>query len=537
MSFRRSIQIISLTAFLVLLFIAAASSSVDHLNLNFFLRLDPALILITAISGRVVSLAFIPAIIVLALVPLMGRVFCGYICPMGTTIDGSDRLVGAPAKRPKVSYRLSSIKYYFLSFLIGASILGVSLVFISAPISLITRFYGLLVHPVIALFGHMGLHFIQPLAEHLDLDALVFAELNTPRFATQFFILVFFIIVFALSWVSPRFWCRHVCPSGALMALLSRKPLLRRQVTDDCTKCGKCVSNCPMNAIEKDSPKSTHHEECILCRKCEKICPEEAISFRSGTADREMDSMDFLPDRRRFIIAGLAGVGTAAVNLTGLHSLYGKTGPGQVLAAGLVRPPGSVEEKDFLALCVRCGECMIACPTNALQPVWAKAGFSGLFSPELLPRRGACSPYCNNCGAVCPTGAIRNLPIQDRIWAKTGTSIISKERCLAWEHKKRCMVCDEVCPFGAVKFGYEPGIPVPVPGVFEDRCSGCGHCEHHCPVQNRPAIFVIPMGALRINTGSFEEQGRRQGLQISLKHKDAGVPPDIQEGIAPGFTE
>jgi NAD-dependent dihydropyrimidine dehydrogenase PreA subunit len=106
------------------------------------------------------------------------------------------------------------------------------------------------------------------------------------------------------------------------------------------------------------------------------------------------------------------------------------------------------------------------------------------------------------------------------------------------------MVCDEVCPYSAIKFRDEPGNPVPVPEVLEERCAGCGFCEYHCPVQNQSAIFVTPMGALRLNEGSFMEQGKSQGLNISLAHKgkkeDAGgmeYPYESQsfEGAAPGF--
>lgn len=188
---------------------------------------------------------------------------------------------------------------------------------------------------------------------------------------------------------------------------------------------------------------------------------------------------------------------------------------------------------------------MASCPNNALQPIWFEAGNEGLFSPSLVPKRGACSPDCNNCGTVCPTGAVRRLEITERRWAKAGTARVMRERCLAWEHQKRCMVCDEVCPYSAVKFRDEPGNPVPVPEVLEDRCAGCGFCEYHCPVQNQSAIIVTPMGALRLNKGSFMEQGKSQGLNISLAHKGkkeqaggTGYPYESSqgpEGDAPGF--
>jgi ferredoxin len=184
---------------------------------------------------------------------------------------------------------------------------------------------------------------------------------------------------------------------------------------------------------------------------------------------------------------------------------------------------------------------MTACPTNTLQPIWFQAGLTGLFSPAITPRRGFCNPECNNCGTVCPTGAISKLTKKERIWAKTGTAVIFRQKCLAWEHRKSCMVCDEVCPFKAVEFIKEQGNPVPVPQVVEEKCAGCGSCEHYCPVQNEAAIVVTPMGALRLAKGSYAEQGRRQGLRLSLKPA-ADQGPALKEaappsGPAPGFTE
>lgn len=537
MPFRRMIQVVSFVLFLLLL-LAAVSPIFLVLNLDLFLRFDPAIFIITAVSGRTFSLAFIPAMTVLLLSVVFGRVFCGYICPMGTSIDGSDKLFGEIPKEQTRSYGLRRIKYYVLAFCLGSAFLGVSLIFVASPVSLITRFYGLVVYPVIAFFADLLLWIIQPLAGQLGLYGPAFFEIPVPRFATQFFIFVFFIALFSCSRFSPRFWCRYICPSGAILALLSRKPVFRRHVSDDCTDCGKCAQSCPMGAIDKEDPVATCHTECITCRICEDVCPVKAVSFSGKAVGR---GPEFSRARRDFVLSGLAGVGTASVSLTGLNSPCGKPGVGQVAPPGLVRPPGTLPEMEFLARCIRCGECMVACPTNALQPVWLKSGFMGLFSPALTPRRGPCDPECNRCGNICPTDAIRGLPIEERIWARPGTAVIQRERCLAWEHQKKCMVCDEVCPFDAVEFRKEPGNPVTVPEVKEDRCAGCGYCEYHCPVQNESAIQVRPMGALRLMKGSYEQEGMMQGIKISIRPRDQKVQSITAEefsyGTAPGFDE
>ena len=540
MVFRRIIQVLSLVLFLLLLAMAIASLHTST-PLDLFLRLDPGLMLLTAISTKTLSFAFIPALLVLVVTLFFGRLFCGYICPMGTTLDGADKLFGAKKEPVRQKENPRHLKYMVLCFLLWTALLGVSLVFLAAPLSLITRFYGLLVHPILAFFAHKFLGLLHPLAEQLDLNAVIFMQIATPRFATLLFILGFFSALFVLARVSPRFWCRNLCPSGALMAVFSLKPVIRRRVSHKCTACGKCVHACPMDAIIAENPQATYHEECIVCRTCESLCPERAISFGLNKRARTLKIERFSPSRRHFVYSGIAGVAVAATGHTGLLSPQGKPGPGQVAPPMLLRPPGALPEPAFLARCVRCGECMAACPTNTLQPIWLDAGFTALFSPTLTLRRGYCSPECRMCGEVCPTDAIRELPPKERIWAKTGTAVIYPNRCLAWEQQKSCMVCDEVCPYKAVVFHKEPGNPVPVPRVDENKCAGCGYCEHYCPVQNQAAIVVTPMGALRLSEGSYMAQGKTQGLQLSIHGKSGYGPlPENkggENGFAPGFDD
>lgn len=345
-TFRRIIQVISLILFLTLLILALSSTSAST-SLDLFLLLDPVLIVFAAISARIFSVAFIPALLVILVTILFGRIFCGYLCPMGTTLDGSDKLFGESRKKPSEAGKLRQVKYIILFFLSGASLLGVSFVFMAAPLSLITRFYGLLVHPVFAFLSNEILSLIQPLADWLNMDFILLMGITTPRFATQLFILAFFGALFFLATVSPRFWCLNLCPSGALMALISKKPLIRRLVSDDCTNCGRCVNSCPMKAITTEDPRVTLHEECIVCRTCQNICSENAISFGIGKKEYMFEKKQFSFSRRQFIYSGLFGAATATVGLTGLN-FYGKPGPGQVAPQGLIRPPGALPEMDFL---------------------------------------------------------------------------------------------------------------------------------------------------------------------------------------------
>jgi ferredoxin len=519
-AFRRAIQLLSLGLFLFLMTLAVCSVN-TRVPLDLFLQMDPGLGILTAISARSLGFFLVPALVTMLATFFFGRIFCGYFCPMGTTLDGGYRLICSKKKTRRKRPHFPQVKYVLVFFLLGAALIGVSLVFLTSPLSLVTRFYGLLIHPILAYFVHQVLALLNPLADALGFTTLAFMQTATPRFNTQMFILLFFAVLFATARFSPRFWCRNLCPSGAILAFCARKPLVRRQVSNTCTLCGKCVNACPMAAILPEEPQRTRHDECIVCRTCEAVCPEHAISFGVSRESREALSQIDALDRRQWLFAGFLGAVLAGTGLTGLYAPQRKPGPGQVAPPGFLRPPGSLPEESFLARCVRCGECMAACPTNTLQPIWFETGFTAAFSPVLTPRRGYCSPQCRMCGQVCPTGAIRNLSRGERIWAKTGTAVIYPSRCLAWEQQKSCMVCDEVCPYKAIVFQKETGNPVPVPRVNESRCAGCGYCEHYCPVHNRAAIVVIPMGAFRFAEGSYKAQGEAEGLTLSIHQKSS----------------
>src|SRR5690606_40573519 len=60
--------------------------------------------------------------------------------------------------------------------------------------------------------------------------------------------------------------------------------------------------------------------------------------------------------------------------------------PDQGYSEKVIRPPGSVEEREFLERCIRCAECMKVCPNNALHPAYFEAGLEGLWTPIQIGR-------------------------------------------------------------------------------------------------------------------------------------------------------
>ncbi|TLD42859.1 MAG: putative ferredoxin-type protein [Candidatus Jettenia ecosi] len=113
-----------------------------------------------------------------------------------------------------------------------------------------------------------------------------------------------------------------------------------------------------MGAIGSDG-KSTKEGECILCMACQKVCPENSVTFRREQSIEQRSTVNL--SKKVFLLTGLTSA--AAAPLIKLNYIK-NTNKGKT---SLIRPPGAADEKEFLALCIRCGECMKVCKTNGLH--------------------------------------------------------------------------------------------------------------------------------------------------------------------------
>jgi polyferredoxin len=519
MRFQRLLQIPLLLLFLFLLWLAAYPLPA-WFEVDLFLRLDPLI----ALGSMSVARTFIPkaawALVIMGMTLFLGRVFCGYVCPMGATLDFWDwvnRKKGKPKRNNTFegTSRFRGLKYLILLALTGSAVAGISWIFLFSPLSLMTRFYSFVVYPISLMIANLFLDLLRPVFPHLGFESISYVRYSVPLFNTNFFVAFLVLGILLLGMIAPRFWCRNLCPAGATFALFSRRPLFRRVVSEKCTSCGRCARACPMGAIGEDFVK-TAHSECLTCLKCRHLCPEGAITFRAAVKVPHL-SPEINLDRRRALGAGATGLAAAALTMTNLHHLHGGDNPRPLRSSGLIRPPGAVPETDFQARCVRCGECMKGCLTNTLQPVWFEAGLSGMWTPKISARLAGCEQGCNLCGQVCPTAAIRSLSLEEKLFAKVGTARIDKTRCIAWEQDKKCLICDEICPYNAIASQFAAGHPITVPVIDEDKCNGCGYCESKCPVTGESAIVVEPLGELRLASGSYKEKAKELGLVFLAK--------------------
>ncbi len=502
-AWRRLSQALFFLLFLVL-FINTDYAGVDELNwaVNLLFRIDPFLALAAMLAAKTIIALMLPALLTLGLTLVFGRFFCGWICPLGLLIDISRRLLGSGST--KGGRDLRHIKYVLLLFLLMAACFGLPLAGYLDPFSLLVRGLTFAVQPGI---DHAATSFFtwtyqqapawintltEPVYGLLKQWVLPF---SAKVYALSGLSLLLLLAVLGLSRIERRLFCRAFCPLGALLGLTARFALLRlRGGAEACGRCDHCQTVCPMGAIDDKRVIAT--AECTLCLDCLSQCPRQRIHFglRSSRANEQAINLS-----RRTVLTSLTA-GALAPLLLPTRPLARHPDP------LLIRPPGAVAEAEFLARCVRCGECMKVCIGNALHASWLEAGWEGIFTPRLIGRLGYCEYNCTLCGQVCPTAAIRRLDQPTKQAVVIGRAHVDKNRCLPYAAGISCIVCEEHCPTPdkAIKFrevmvmnAKGETLSVRQPFVDDSLCIGCGICENKCPLDGAAAILVTSTGESR----------------------------------------
>ncbi|MBW1781196.1 MAG: 4Fe-4S binding protein [Deltaproteobacteria bacterium] len=478
---------------------------------TFFFQLNPLIWLSSLLSGHVWIKGFFWAIGVILLTLLFGRFFCGFVCPFGTL----NHMVGwiRPALRGKAMIEANRkkgsqrLKYFLLIMLLASSLIGLNMTGLLDPICLFFRSLALAVFPALGngikeACDVMVRSDIKPL-NLLGYGAEVLISpvfgYGYPSFKTGWFIGALFLTILFLNRIRPRFWCRTLCPLGALLAICSKFSILRLEKDREaCSDCQRCTLNC-QGAASPHPDLDWDSSECLFCFNCFAQCPEDALTFRF----RGVPTMKRGPDMgRRAVLGGLM----AGVSLPLLGRLDGHIH--KVSDPRLIRPPGALPEKRFLELCQRCGLCMKVCPTHVINPALTEAGMAGFWTPNLIMTLGYCEYSCTLCGSVCPTGAIAEISGREKVERpiRIGSAYIDRGRCLPWSGNGPCIVCEEHCPTSPKAIYLRQGVvprpdgkaaTVQLPHVDLKRCIGCGICEYKCPVKGRPAILVMAAGETR----------------------------------------
>ena len=150
---------------------------------------------------------------------------------------------------------------------------------------------------------------------------------------------------------------------------------------------------------------------------------------------------------------------------------------------GMVRPPGSRDEKEFLSLCIRCTRCADSCEVLCIELFGPEAG-SLQGTPFLIPGERGCN-LCLRCGETCPTGAIN--PLVEKEEAKMGVAVVDVRLCVSHNGTGICGACHTICPLRnrAITQNFRNA-----PVIHDEKCTGCGLCEETCIVRDRRAIRV-----------------------------------------------
>lgn len=436
---RRLVQALSLALFVLLL----AGSPVGWADLAF--RLDPLTVGLVSLAHGAWSVVLGGVAVLLLVTLLHGRLFCGWLCPLGALHDAIDTVSGA---RPRAA-GARGLKLVLLLLTAALLVGGAALTWLLDPLTWSARL----------------------------LEALV------PRPVEPALAAIMLLLFVALALLlGRRGFCRVLCPLGALLGLVARVALLRRaRDRQRCSGCGRCEASCRMLAFGPG--ERFRHAECIHCFECETACAEGAISVapaRHGLAPVPLD--------RRVALLSLAGAAAVAAGARLTPAVASsKRAP--------LRPPGSEPEERFVDLCIRCGACLRVCPSRTLVPARLEAGLAGIETPILVPRRGGCLADCHACGQSCPTSAIRPLALEPKRTARIGRAIVERARCIVSARGRSCLSCFAACPFEAIEIRPSArrerwGDPVYAIAVDAKRCTGCGLCEASCPVVGEAAIRV-----------------------------------------------
>jgi polyferredoxin len=476
---------------------------------DFFFRLDPLAAFSTMLAARQWLPHLALALVTVGAALVVGRVWCGWICPLGTLL-GWFRFRSARRLAPGVPPWLRGIKYVLLGVIVVMAALGSMTLLVLDPIALLTRTFTTSLIPgfdyVISSVESMlvgwgpGSGAVTWIEDHFRGNVL---PVYQPHYAQGVAIFLVLLAIVLLNVFAARFWCRYLCPLGGLLGLVAKAQVLRPLVGDGCNGCNACVRVCRVGAIEEAQVSAGGDgeaararvvtSECTMCLDCLVACPErEAMSF--GPALRPGPWAAYDPGRRQFLAAAAIGVGTIALLGTGVARA--------IKAPGLIRPPGAQDEGAFLSRCLRCSECMKVCPTSGLQPSLGQAGLEALWTPVLASRLGYCDYSCTACGHVCPSGAIPKLDLEKKRRQVLGVAVIDRNRCLPWASNTPCIVCQEMCPVSnkAIVLSGQHLITRPDgtqdylarPKVIPRLCIGCGICENKCPLEGTSAIVVLP---------------------------------------------
>jgi len=294
---RRAVQTASVLLFtwLFLRTVYRPEASVGWFDQVYF-DIDPLLLVSVWAAGGTIVVTMLLSLLLLLLTFVFGRWFCGWVCPLGAVHNFFSSLRALRNKEKLQLDRYSprqNIKYYVLIAVLVCAVLGVNLAGWLDPASVLYRSMAVAVYPAVndgleSSFEWLYVH--DAGVGELRLSAVTepvyswfryhFLSLGQPRYLWGTLIGVLFAVTLVLNLYRQRFWCRYICPLGALLAVVGRTPAVRLRITrESCNDCQACVMDCQGGA-DPETEKGWRAAECFYCWNCYYKCKPKGLSFR-----------------------------------------------------------------------------------------------------------------------------------------------------------------------------------------------------------------------------------------------------------------
>ena len=237
-------QIVFFFLFLLLLlrteFRGSLTASASEIRLPYpvslFFQLDPLVAISNALASHALYRGLLWSLVILIPTMFLGRFFCGWICPLGSihhffSSFKSERKRGKRLIESNRYRRWQTTKYYLLIASLAAAVFGTGFVGWLDPFSLLVRSVGLSILPATdyALRGCLGIlehsryASVQTVGSSLHyILGLLLLSFKQPHFRLGIWLGLIFVFLVALNFRITRFWCRALCPLGALLGIVSR---------------------------------------------------------------------------------------------------------------------------------------------------------------------------------------------------------------------------------------------------------------------------------------------------------------------------
>ena len=347
---RKTIQILALVAFLAL-FVASRRGGWPTSLVNAPMRLDPLTVLVHLLASRVFLTGSLLALFTVILTLVFGRVWCGWLCPLGTILDWvpfirrrSTSKGLRPGAEPPEGWR--RVKYGLLLVILFAALFTNLTLLVFDPLTILFRTLSTSVWPAldqIITAAEVALYQGIPLPGWLQSSLRnavstfdgwlrpVVLPLTPTFYRATLLYAGFFTGIILLNIFATSFWCRYLCPLGALLGLLSKFAVIRRKVGPECKTCTLCTRACPTGTIWPDKEYASDPSECIVCMDCLEDCPRQGITFSPDLSLAKWNDYD--PGRRQALVTlgvAIAGVALLRSNMFAEHD-----------TPHLIRPPGA----------------------------------------------------------------------------------------------------------------------------------------------------------------------------------------------------